>query len=125
MMAPSRIFFLIATIFFPVVFGIIFPWLLDRPFPMWPHYFAGAFILLALLPDRPRDLAFWPIEKVSHILGIVNQTIIMGLIFYVIFTPIAIVRRIKGSDPLRLKLRNLPSYWVKSEDAKVDFTKPY
>lgn len=124
-MAPSRIFFLIATAFFPLVFGFFIPWFLERPFPMWPHYFAIGFIIIAALPDRPRNLIFWPIEKVSHVLGLINQTIIMGLIFYLMFTPIAFVRRLKGSDPLRLKMRKRPSYWIKNEDSKIDFTKPY
>lgn len=124
-MAPSRAFFLIATVFFPLVFGLIFPWLLERPLPMWPHYFAIGFIVIAALPDKPRNFIFWPIEKISHILGIINQTIIMGLIFYFIFMPIALVRRLKGSDPLRLKNKKLSSYWINSEEKKIDFTKPY
>lgn len=41
---------------------------------------------------------------VGGILGWINTRIILGLIFFVLFTPIAVVRRLMGKDSLGLRV---------------------
>jgi hypothetical protein len=49
----------------------------------------------------------------GHVLGWINTRIILGFIFYFIVTPIGIVRRWLGKDPMGKKLRpDLDSYRV-------------
>ena len=48
----------------------------------------------------------------SHALGWFNTRLILGILFYLIFTPIAMIFRIIGRDPLERKFdKNAPSYW--------------
>lgn len=49
----------------------------------------------------------------GHVLGWINTRIILGFIFYFIVTPIGIVRRWLGKDPMGRRLRpDLDSYRV-------------
>lgn len=48
----------------------------------------------------------------GHILGWINTRLILGLIYYLIFTPIGLVMRILGKDPLHRKFdKQATSYW--------------
>ena len=65
----------------------------------------------------------------SHILGTIVSKIILSLVFFLIVTPIGLVRRISGADPMRNKL------WKKGNDSVLvtrnhhysseDLQKPY
>lgn len=44
-------------------------------------------------------------------LGLFISPIVLGLIFFGLFTPVAVTLRVIGRDELRLKVRNERSYW--------------
>ena len=51
--------------------------------------------------------------KFGMVLHHVMNPLIMGLIFFLAVTPIALVMRLMGKDPLRLRLdRDAKSYWI-------------
>ena len=47
------------------------------------------------------------------VLGMIVSPIVMGAIFFMIFTPIGILMRLFGRDELLLKFKTKPSYWTK------------
>jgi len=49
-------------------------------------------------------------------LGMIVSPIVMGFIFFIIFTPIGILMRLFGRDELLLKFKTKPSYWTKRND---------
>jgi hypothetical protein len=49
------------------------------------------------------------------LLGTIVTPIILGLIFFVLFTPIAFIMRLCGRDELRLKFKKKSSHWIKRE----------
>lgn len=51
--------------------------------------------------------------KFGLLLGRIVSPIIMGLIFFGIFSPIAIFMRLVGRDELRLNFKHQSSYWIK------------
>lgn len=65
--------------------------------------------------------------KFGVLLGMIVSPIVLGIIFFGIFAPIAILMRMSGRDELRLKLNNKPSHWIsrgapiKSESFKQQF----
>jgi hypothetical protein len=91
----------------------------------WPLFFTGvgprswAVVLAAclLIPalTLPKIL-FWPYKgwmMVGHVLGWINTRIILGVVFYLIVTPIGAVRRWLGKDPMGRHLRpDLGSYRI-------------
>ena len=59
---------------------------------------------------------FWPYKgwiAVGHVLGWINTRIILGVVFYVIVTPVGVLRRWLGKDPMGRELRpDLDSYRI-------------
>jgi Saxitoxin biosynthesis operon protein SxtJ len=82
-----------------------------------------AFLLTALL--APRLLG--PLNRAWHLLGLalgkVTTPIVMGLVFLLVVTPIALLRRARGHDPLRLK--PAASYWIDRPGDKPDLTQQF
>lgn len=50
--------------------------------------------------------------KLGDLMGKVVSPLVLGIIFFMLITPIALITRIFGRDELRLKKTNFNSYWV-------------
>jgi hypothetical protein len=101
-----------------VMFGLLLPWLAGRPWPLWPWVAAAVFVSLALVfPPALRPLnALW--LKIGHILGWINTRIILGVVFFVIFLPAALMLRALGKDPMHRTFdASTASYRVSSKSA--------
>ena len=68
--------------------------------------FIGAAILL-LLVDMTWPSLYRPVGKLwfglSHMLGTVMSKVVLSILFFILVTPIGLVRRLLGSDALQLK----------------------
>jgi predicted membrane protein len=98
-----------------ILFAGLLPWLLDHNFPVWPWILAAALWLLA----AAAPMALQPIYKVwmkfGAILGAFNTRVLLGIMFYLIITPMALIMRLLGKDALHRTLDDRPSYRVKSK----------
>lgn len=50
--------------------------------------------------------------KLGELMGKVVSPLVLGVIFFVLITPIALITRLFGRDELRLKRTNGHSYWI-------------
>lgn len=57
----------------------------------------------------------------GQLLGIIITPLILGIIFFGIFMPIAIFFKIIGRDELKLKLLSKESYWKSVNDKELNF----
>jgi predicted membrane metal-binding protein len=103
---------------FAIVFAIVALWPLIRGRPVrgWALVVAAAFLLAALA--LPRVLA--PLSQLWLRFGLLLHAcispIIMGFVFYSTVTPIGVVRRLLGQDPLRLRFdRDAVTYWIERQ----------
>ena len=56
---------------------------------------------------------YWIWMKLAHLLGWVNTRLLLGIIFFVIITPMAIVMKVFGRDALNRKIdKDVDSYWI-------------
>ena len=53
------------------------------------------------------------------LLGKIVSPVVLGVIFFGLFTPIALVMVIVGRDELRLRVKKLPSFWKPREKNSV------
>ena len=98
------------------IFAVIGVWplLIHSEDPrIWALALAGCLVVPALA--FPRSLVWvhkgW--MAIGHVLGWINTRIILGVVFYVVVTPIGAVRRLLGKDPMGKKLdSNAQSYRV-------------
>jgi saxitoxin biosynthesis operon SxtJ-like protein len=67
--------------------------------------------------------------KLGEILGRIVSPIVMGFIYFGVFTPVAFAMRLAGRDALKLRLdKTLPSYWNRRDPpgpADDSFKEPY
>lgn len=53
--------------------------------------------------------------KFAHALGWVNTRIILTVVYLLVFTPVALIFKVIGKDPMERKIEKGNSYWVKRE----------
>jgi hypothetical protein len=76
-------------------------------------FLLGVILLAVALvsPSRLRPLnRIW--FELGLLLGKVVSPVVLGAIFFLLISPIAILMRISGRDGLRLRKRRLSSYWL-------------
>ncbi len=107
---------------FGVVFAVVFtivglaPLWSGAPVRWWGMIVAAAFLVAALLLPkilRPLNLLWFRFGLLLH--KAVNP-LVMGLLFFLTVTPIAILMRIFGKDPLHRRFEpDAASYWIKRD----------
>jgi hypothetical protein len=122
-----RKFGLIFAGMFILIFALLLPWIWDRPSPMWAWIVAGVFAAAGLLVPMWLAPVYRLWMKIGHVLGWINTRIILGLVFFVIFAPVALLLKILGKDALRQRLdASASSYRIASEQPPRDrMEKPY
>jgi hypothetical protein len=100
------------------LFGLAFPFLFTRPYPVWPWVIGGVLLAWALV--LPASLAsiykYW--MRFALILGWVNTRIILGIIFFLLITPFGLLMRLFTRDPMARKFdAKVTSYRVPSVTA--------
>lgn len=109
------------------LFGVVVPWLREAPWPTWPWLLAaalgtlGALAPTALGPLRRGWLRF------GELMSRVTTPLILGVLFFGVFAPIARVRALRGRDPLKLRASpDSASYRVQSRPRTAsDLEKPF
>ena len=109
---------------FGIVFSIVF--LLIAIYPLinseglraWSLIIAIIFLVLGLINSK----ILTPLNKLwfkfGILLGRMVSPIIMGIIFFLVVTPIALIMRIIGKDLLNLKFNKEKSYWIEKTGPK-------
>jgi Saxitoxin biosynthesis operon protein SxtJ len=77
----------------------------------WAVVVAGCLLVPAAVFPKSLTWVYKGWMALGHVLGWINTRIILGFIFYFVVTPIGIVRRWLGKDPMGRRLRpDLDSY---------------
>ena len=108
---------------FGIVFFVVFllialyPILKNNEVRYWSFIISVIFIILGLLNSN----LLTPLNKLwfkfGIFLGNVISPLVMGIIFFAVVTPIALLMRILGKDILNLKKKNKNSYWIDCKDS--------
>lgn len=97
-----------------VLFGLFFPWLLGRPTPAWPWVIAGVLGAWGLVAPQSLGAVYRGWMKFGLLMSKVTTPVIMGIVFFLVITPIGFVRRLSGKDSLVRRFDNSASYRVPS-----------
>ena len=95
------------------LFGLFFPWALGRPSPHWPWAVGVVLALWALIAPATM-LGFYRLwMRLALLLSRITTPVIMSLVFFVVITPIALIMRLVGRDPMAQRLDpNAKSYRI-------------
>ena len=74
-----------------------------RDFHVWAFVLSGALLLpgIAMPAALARPYQLW--MGLAHVLGWINTKIILTIMYYAVFTPVAIITRWMGKDPMNRK----------------------
>ena len=106
-------------VFFVVFFLVaIYPLIHNEEIRIWSLIISIIFLILGLINSRILN----PLNKLwfkfGILLGKIVSPIIMGIIFFLVVTPIGFIMRILGKDLLNLKFNRNKSYWIEKNGPK-------
>ena len=109
---------------FGIVFFIVFiliafyPLINQGEIRIWSVFISLLFLILGIINSK----ILTPLNKVwfkfGIFLGKIISPIVMGLIFFLVVTPIAFLMRMLKKDLLNLKFSKNNSYWIEKTDPK-------
>ena len=106
-------------VFFVVFFIIaLYPIINDGNLRIWSLLVSLIFLTLGLINSKvltPLNIIWF---KFGIFLGKIVSPLIMGIIFFLVVTPIGILMRIFNKDILNLKYNNKTSYWIEKSGPK-------
>lgn len=74
--------------------------------------FAALLFLLGLFVPQKLERVENAWMSLAHVISRVTTPIFMGIVYFVILTPVGVVRRIAGANPLVRRMEN-GSYWIR------------
>ena len=96
----------------------LYPLINEEPIRYWSLIVSIIFLILGMLNSNilnPLNKAWF---KFGLFLGKIVSPIIMGIVFFAVVTPIALILKIMGKDLLNLKKSKIKSYWIEKTGPK-------
>lgn len=91
-----------------------------------PVYIALGIGLLCLIFKAAGDWIVWGWYKLAELLSRVVNPVVLGVLYFIFITPIALLFRAFGNDPLQLKRPKGSLYELREKKfGKEDLTKPF
>ena len=108
---------------FGIVFSIVFliislwPLLSQNEIRIWSLIISVIFFILGIFNSK----LLLPLNKIwfkfGMFLGNFIAPIVMGIVFFSVVTPTALIMRLLGKDLLNLKKNNKNSYWIEKDNS--------
>ncbi len=109
---------------FGIVFFIVFliiaiyPLINSDEIRLWSLCISIIFLVLGLINSKILN----PLNKLwfkfGLFLGKIISPLVMGIIFFLVVTPIGLIMRLLNKDLLNLKFSNTHSYWIEKTEPK-------
>ena len=107
----------------PLIFGFIIPIITGHQFRIWTLIISFPFLILGIFSPNKLRIFYKGWMKLGNILGWVNSKLILGLVFFLVLQPIALIMKFFNYDPLKNKRNNKKSYREVISDKKIDLTR--
>lgn len=96
-------------------FAVLASILLWRDRAAWPYLYviAGFFLVAGIVFPRILAPIEWIWMKFAGIMGVIMTHVVLSVAYYLIVTPIGIIMKLAGRDPLHRKFdKKAISYWL-------------
>ncbi len=116
LVSTNRNFGIVFFIFFLII--SLFPLLKNGEIRIWSLIISIIFLILGLMNSSilsPLNKAW---SRFGIFLGNFVSPIVMGVIFFLVVTPIGLIMKVLGKDILNLKKSDIKSYWLKKKGLK-------
>ena len=112
----NRNFGIVFFLFFLVI--SLWPLLSSGEIRHWSFLISIIFLVLGIINSK----VLTPLNrlwiKFGILLGKIVSPVVMGIIFFIVVTPISLILKVIGKDTLNLKKNNSKSYWIQKEEPK-------
>lgn len=109
--------------FFTIIFLIISAYFFFNESYKSGYFFLLISIIFFIITILKAELLL-PLNKLwmrfGFTLGLIINPIVLGIIFFLIFTPIGLIMRLFKRDELRLKIKKRDSYWKLRTEKNVN-----
>jgi predicted membrane protein len=103
------------------IFGLFFPWMLELELPVWPWVISAPLWLLALVHPSWLRGTYRVWMRFGLLASRVMTPLLLGIVFFAMISPMAVVRRLVGKDPMQRALDpDKDSYRVQSTRSPRD-----
>ena len=122
-----RDFGLITGGLFAVIFGLLLPYLFGSSLPWWPWLVCVVLVIWALIAPQSLNPVYRLWMRVGLLIGSVVSRVILGLVFFLVVTPIGLMMRAIGKDPMNRRLDDSATSYREliSEVKSNDYEKPF
>lgn len=122
-----RDFGLITGALFALIFGLLLPWKFEWSWPVWPWALLAILAFMAFVSPAALNPVYRIWMRFGLIMGSIISRIILGLVFFLVVTPIGLIMRATGRDPMNRQLDpEMASYREAiSENKSHSFDKPF
>ena len=114
--SSNRSFGIVFFIFFLIV--STYPLIKGGEIRIWSLIIALIFLILGIINSK----LLTPLNKIwfrfGILLGNFVSPIIMGIVFFIVVTPVSLILKLLGKDVLGLKKNNKRTYWIDKSDPK-------
>jgi len=101
------------------LFGLFFPWLLGRSWPLWPWIVFVILAVWALIGPSSLRPVYRAWMRFGLLMSRVTTPIILGVVYFGIISPTGFLMRVGGKDPMARRLDDTSqSYRVQSRNRK-------
>jgi hypothetical protein len=114
--SSNRSFGIVFFIFFLIV--SFYPLLNENDFRLWALIISVIFLVLGLI----NSIILTPLNKswfkFGILLGKIVSPIVMGVVFFLVVTPISLIMKLFGKDILNIKKNKKQTYWIEKNGLK-------
>ena len=107
--------------FFTFLFALVATYFFVKGIEAWAYFFLIIVVIFFIITITKPEILL-PLNKIwmrfGLLLGLIVSPLVLGLIFFCIFTPLAFLMRLSGRDELRLKIKNKTSHWIPRDELR-------
>ena len=110
-----------------LIFGLLLPWVFNHAFPYWPWIVLAVLASWGLMAPGTLGPVYKGWMKFALILGKITTPIFLGIVFFIVFLPVALVFKVLGRDPMNRKFdKDQTTYRVKlNKISRTNLEKPF
>lgn len=82
------------------IFGLLLPWMLDHPWPLWPWPIALIFLGAGLFWPKSLRATFKWWMRLGHLISRITTPLLLGILYFLIITPVGLIRRALQKDSM-------------------------
>lgn len=120
-----RRFTLAGSFMICLIWGLVLPYFLDRPYSITPWGVALSLSAVSLLAPRLIIIFYVPIIFIGSIIGHLNTKVVLFFLYYFVLTPYSFLLKLFKVDLIDKSFKNSNETYLIRVDRKISIDKPF